>query len=364
MIIHSTEQVMSTITCLISYDKGFIAGGDKGFIKFYEYIDKDSKRTFEDVSTVQIKSAENFCVRGLAVSPSVEDDLLIVTTENNQIYRASISSLLTRNPNAFEYLICEFHHGAIQCMDVAVKKPLLMTCGEDKTVRIWNYQTRTPEIVVKNTEKVISCSFHPSGFHILLGFQEKIQMYNVFSNLLNFYKDIPMKLIKEISFSNGGHLFAIIQLQTVYVYNFFTCDNPQNRAYMGGNVKLYSLSWHEEDDGFMASDYNGTVFDGVLKKPNLDPQCYQKGVVFTSLIKVNVDHNTSIMYAVGNDRSIKEILNANDNKKHDTGFSIGHIAYSPSQKLLFAGISDPDKTGALRCYKNLSFTEFTEIQVF
>jgi len=106
MIIHSTEQVMSTITCLISYDKGFIAGGDKGFIKFYEYIDKDSKRTFEDVSTVQIKSAENFCVRGLAVSPSVEDDLLIVTTENNQIYRASISSLLTRNPNAFEYLIC------------------------------------------------------------------------------------------------------------------------------------------------------------------------------------------------------------------------------------------------------------------
>lgn len=35
-----------------------------------------------------------------------------------------------------------FHSGAISCIDVAVQRPLVVTCSqEDSTIRIWNYYT-------------------------------------------------------------------------------------------------------------------------------------------------------------------------------------------------------------------------------
>jgi len=35
-----------------------------------------------------------------------------------------------------------FHSGSISCIDVAVQRPLVVTCSqEDSTIRIWNYYT-------------------------------------------------------------------------------------------------------------------------------------------------------------------------------------------------------------------------------
>ena len=54
----------------------------------------------------------------------------------------------------------------------------------------------------------MSVAFHPSGFHIVVGFAEKIRMMNLFQDSLKEYKTIPIKSCREIAFSHGGHLFA------------------------------------------------------------------------------------------------------------------------------------------------------------
>ena len=46
----------------------------------------------------------------------------------------------------YEYLIYPFHSRAVHGMDVCIKKYLVATCSIDKTVRIWNYNTKTLEI--------------------------------------------------------------------------------------------------------------------------------------------------------------------------------------------------------------------------
>ena len=51
-------------------------------------------------------------------------------------------------------------------------------------------------------------AFHPSGFHVIVGFTDKIRMMNIFSKGLKTFWDIPIKGCREIRFSNGGHLFA------------------------------------------------------------------------------------------------------------------------------------------------------------
>jgi hypothetical protein len=41
----------------------------------------------------------------------------------------------------FSYLTEGYHHAQITGVDACVRKQLIATCGVDKSVRIWNYET-------------------------------------------------------------------------------------------------------------------------------------------------------------------------------------------------------------------------------
>jgi len=126
----------------------------------------------------------------------------------------------------YEYLIYPFHSRAIHGMDVCIKKYLVATCSIDKTVRIWNYNNKTLEICETFQDEAFSLAFHPSGFHIIVGFTDKVRMINVFQKTLKTFKEIPIKGCREIRFSNGGHLFACTNQHNISVYKFYTAENP------------------------------------------------------------------------------------------------------------------------------------------
>ena len=67
-------------------------------------------------------------------------------------------------------------------------------------------------------------AFHPSGFHIIVGFTDKVRMMNVFSKTLKTFKEIAIKGCRDIRFSNGGHLFACANTNKVSVYKFYTAE--------------------------------------------------------------------------------------------------------------------------------------------
>ncbi len=77
---------------------------------------------------------------------------------------------------------------------MCVRKPLLVTCGVDRTVRVWNYIEKTLEICQSFPEEAYSVAFHPSGFHLIVGFGDKLRMLNVFAKELKVYKEIPIKV--------------------------------------------------------------------------------------------------------------------------------------------------------------------------
>jgi len=85
----------------------------------------------------------------------------------------------------FDYVICNFHSDVVTGLDLCIRKTLIVTCSKDKTVRIWNYATRSLEIVHQVPEQALSVAFHPSGFHIIIGLDDKILMMNVLSKSLN-----------------------------------------------------------------------------------------------------------------------------------------------------------------------------------
>lgn len=67
---------------------------------------------------------------------------------------------------------------------------------------------KTLEVVEFFGEVPYSVAFHPSGFHIVVGFADKLRMMNIFANCIKSYKDIHIKACREVVFSHGGHLFA------------------------------------------------------------------------------------------------------------------------------------------------------------
>ena len=74
-------------------------------------------------------------------------------------------------------------------------------------------------------------AFHPSGFHIIVGFTDKVRMMNVFQKSLKTFKEIPIKGCREIRFSNGGHLFACTSQHNICVYKFYTAECPPEFNY-------------------------------------------------------------------------------------------------------------------------------------
>ena len=64
-------------------------------------------------------------------------------------------------------------------MDVCVRKPLIATCSSDCSIRIWNFETFSQECCKFFPEEALSISIHPSGFHILASFSDRIKMLNI-----------------------------------------------------------------------------------------------------------------------------------------------------------------------------------------
>jgi hypothetical protein len=58
-------------------------------------------------------------------------------------------------------------------------------------------------------------ALHPSGLHIIVGFQDSVRIMNLLDNHLVEYHRLYVSNCNQIKFSNGGHLFAIDSAYTV-----------------------------------------------------------------------------------------------------------------------------------------------------
>lgn len=222
-------------------------------------------------------------------------------------------------------MVCDFHAREITGLDICIRKQLVATCSTDKTVRIWNYHTRTLEINEQFPEEAYSVAFHPSGFHLIVGFADKLRLMNVFLNRLKPFKEIPIKICREVQFSHGGHLFAAVNSHTIQVYHFYTGENSQGLTFKGHYGKVRCVSWFEDDFGFASAGLDGSVFEWQLKEkvagdatlglgslgggPGASASKQRehfnvKGQNFSSVLK-GYDHN--LLYVVGSDRFLRAV---------------------------------------------------------
>jgi WD40 repeat protein len=143
----------------------------------------------------------------MTVSPG--EEYLTVACKNNNIGLIPIKSIGLNEDLHREIkfdLICKgFHSGSITGIDVAIQRPILVTCSrDDSTVRIWNYMTYTCELareffcledmaIREAAKPLLSVAIHPAGYYLAISFIDKIRIYHILHDELRHYKNIEVK---------------------------------------------------------------------------------------------------------------------------------------------------------------------------
>jgi len=343
----------NSIDSIVAYSKGFVCGADGGVI--YVFEKSDDKDYYKKAKAFRIEN-NAVPIKHLAVSPSEEQ--LVCTLANSQVYVFTLSNtdILRADEMNFELLSQAFHSSIVTGLDTCIRKPLVATCGTDRTVRIWNYLDKSSDIFKTFTEEVHSVSFHPSGLHVLAGFSDKLRLMNLLMDDIRPYKEFAIKMCRECRFSTGGDKFAAVNGNTIQIYSTYTCENIGNLR--GHNGKVKSIYWTQDDSRVISAGMDGAVYEWQLKDFRRTSENVLKSCAYTCAV---CTADARAIYAVGSDRKLKEIADSNVTKEiaDPNSVQINQIVLSHSGRMLFAGT----EAGTIRSYKFPLTGDYTEIQV-
>lgn len=315
------------IEAVIPFSRGFIIAGNSSGAdgvngnggKFYAYEKcEDDRVAYRLISKepfeVRVDQSQNvltnmnYQISSIALSQN--EDYIYFTTKSNQIMKVDIplydgAETIPR----FDFVHCCFHSQPITGLDVCIRKQLIVTCSQDKTIKIWNYVNKTLEITYLLQEDALAVAFHPSGFHIIVAITDKIILLNLLSKSLHPFKSLQIKACREVQFSNGGHLFAVAAGSQVQVFNFYTGESPSHFLCKGNSQKVRSISWFDDDMGLASASQGGDVyFFDLIKKESADSSSNKIGDGF-------VQKSVQLCTVVGLPDKKLEVLCAGNDKR-------------------------------------------------
>jgi len=239
-----------------------------------------------------------------------------------------------------------------------VRKPLIITCSTDKSVRVWNYVDSTSDIVKVFLEEAHSVSLHPTGLYALVGFSDKLKLLNVLMDDIRPYKEFNVRSCREARFSNGGQYFAALHGNVIQIYDTWTFENIGNLK--GHNGKIKSIQWTPMDNKIISCGADGAVYEWSLKEFKREKDCIVKNTGFFSAVPT-IDGNT--IYASAGDKTFREMVDGQIVREIELDTVFTQMVLSYSGRMLLAATG----TGTIRAIRyplpigtELTTLEYTE----
>ncbi|GMH77228.1 hypothetical protein TrST_g6546 [Triparma strigata] len=334
------------IESLVAVSKGFIAGCSNATFRLYSLVtDRPASATdmFQCSCTWSVND-HNSEIMSMSLSPN-EDSLVAVLSDNQIVQCSMVNPNNVKNEDVKD-VMCKFHGpGAITGMDLCVRKPLAVTSGMDKTVRIWNYMDFKLEFFKQFNEDPLSVAFHPSGLHLLIGFADKLRLMNVLMDDIRPFREVSIKMCRECCFSHGGQYFAAVNGNIICIFDFYTGEKVQDMR--GHNSKVKGLTWGDDDSTLISCGQDGAVYLWNVAKGTRIGDFVQKGIMYNCAIG-----NNEHIWAVGSEKMIRQLELPDMNTKVvcDSDVPLGQIILSHSQHAMFAVTAVDRKPGCVRAY--------------
>ncbi|KAI8585396.1 WD40-repeat-containing domain protein [Geranomyces variabilis] len=353
------NSVPRTVSTLLGYSKGFICGGSHGSMAIYERNEDANaiaalppgqreiagREMYRKVKELTMAD-DNARVTNMAISPS--EDNFVATTETNQIFALMLAGTEVKGEESrFEIFSQPFHHGQITGCDTCIRKPLVVTCSTDRSVRVWNYLDSTSELVKYFPEEAFSVAIHPSGLYILVGFSDKLRLMNLLIDDIRTFREFTIRGCRECRFSNGGQYFAAVHGNTIQIYSTWNFENLGNLK--GHNGKVRSLFWTQDDSRIVSAGMDGAIYDWALRDLSgsagsgggikREGESILKSCNYTCAI-ATADGRS--IFAVGSDKTLKEITDSQIVRELESNVVLTQVILSQSGRMMFVGTFTPN----------------------
>jgi WD40 repeat protein len=339
---------------LLSVAKGFVSGSREGSFVFVEFDGDEVSDAHDESFACRNTWSTDLCsgsIVSLALSPT--EDLIGALSNDNQMLYMSTDVVCSAHQShdiekiqPVKHVFCSFHGPKpIVGMDVCYRKPLIVTCSRDNSVKIWNYQTNELELNKVFPEDTNCVSMHPSGLQIAVGFSDKLRVYHVLVDDLKLCQEVPIKNCRECRFSNGGHFLGVANGNTVSVFSFHTGEKVADLR--GHNSKIRSLFWLENGTQLLSCGQDGAVYLWDVEDMKRAGELVRKGIMFTSVCAADKK-----VFCTGNDMRLKELELPDLAVKQDLDEKVlfSNVAASTSKGVVFAATADPGRPGVVRSY--------------
>jgi cilia- and flagella-associated protein 57 len=142
------ENEIVNITAIKEFSKGFFVASDTGHLAIWVRSEENNstsgKQAYDFIRRWNHPSTKGVKILGMTVSSG--EEYLGVALSNNNIGLVHIKTIglnedITRDIK-FDLVCRGFHSGAIDTIDIAIQRPIIVTCSrDDSTIRLWNYYT-------------------------------------------------------------------------------------------------------------------------------------------------------------------------------------------------------------------------------
>uniref|UniRef100_A0A3Q4HXN8 Cilia and flagella associated protein 57 n=1 Tax=Neolamprologus brichardi TaxID=32507 RepID=A0A3Q4HXN8_NEOBR len=338
-----------SITAILSYSKGFACSRGPGTVFLFVQTDENGYRKAREIKIPLdaycsgVTLAEYQQIDTICISPA--EETLAISTNRGQLYSVSLSSaeLSSDDKLHFEFLSQSFHSSSITGLSICIRKPLVATCSLDRSVRIWNYETKVLELCKEFQEEAYSVALHPTGLFILVGFSDRLRLMNLLIDDIHTFKEFTVRSCRECAFSNGGHMFAAVNGNIIQIYSVTSFDNILNLK--GHNGKVCRIEWSLDDSRVVSCGVDGAVYEWNTQSGKRESECVLKSCSYTG---VAFSSDCKTILAVGTDLTLKEIQDCQvlrevpaDETAHTA------LAVSHSGRVVFTGTS----SGTVRAIK-------------
>lgn len=170
---------------------------------------------------------------------------------------------------------------AITGMDVAVRKPLVVTTGLDCSVRVWNFVEKTCEVLKVFSDIPTGVAIHPSGFHIAVGFPDRLRIMNVLAEDYKDVKEYPLRNCTELKFSHNGHFLAAASGPVIQIFDFLT--GAYVCALRGHSGRVTGLHWAYNDATLISVAVDGGILEWSIEEGKRTREHLSKGCQYLSI---------------------------------------------------------------------------------
>ncbi|KAK9816472.1 hypothetical protein WJX72_000711 [[Myrmecia] bisecta] len=256
--------------------RGFVTAGLKGVVSFFTPVEVQERHSTQEKAFQLQKqlSPDGLPQPMLHLSVSPTETNLLVSTDANELHCMSLDadSAVPGADGAAEGaadeegaasplkpLFVGFHQGRVRGMDVISHQPFVATVGEDRVLRVVDYQRKTMVLQQTLTDDPLSVALHPSGFMLLIGYSDRLRLYYLVKGELLELAEFGLKKCSKVIFSHGGQAFAAVGASNlISIFNTFTY---KQLASLKGHVSsVTSICWSEDDSRLASVGSGGACY--------------------------------------------------------------------------------------------------------